>query len=89
MLQFEQFLLGLEEPSIVVMDNASYHSREVNRLPTLGKKKEELRLFMNKHGIDDENHGKQCTKKIMLAKINEKRQVFITSMQLLGTAKVG
>lgn len=31
---FRTMLLSLEEPSIIIMDNASYHSQQNNRAPT-------------------------------------------------------
>ena len=40
-----------EEPSVIVMDNASYHSRTENKLPKLNWKKELILQFMEEHEI--------------------------------------
>ena len=50
------FLIGRdaqapEEPSVIVIDNASYHSRTENKLPKLNWKKELLLEFMEAHEI--------------------------------------
>ena len=38
-----------EEPSVIVMDNASYHSRTENKPPKLNWKKELVLQFMEEH----------------------------------------
>ena len=40
-----------EEPSVMVMDNASYHSRTENKLPKLNWKMEPTLQFMEEHEI--------------------------------------
>ena len=40
-----------EEPSVIVMDYASYNSRTENKLPNLNWKKELILQFMEEHGI--------------------------------------
>ncbi|XP_050066341.1 uncharacterized protein LOC126555462 [Aphis gossypii] len=41
----------LEEPSIIVMDNASYHSTELNKAPTTNSKKEIIQNWLNEKKI--------------------------------------
>lgn len=48
--QFEDFAKQLTEPSVIVMDNASYHSRSVS-LPKLSHLKRDIHKFMERHGI--------------------------------------
>ena len=46
-----------EEPSVMVMDNASYHSRTENKLPKLTWKKERILQYMEEHEILDAIEG--------------------------------
>lgn len=43
---FTSMLVSLSEPSVIVMDNASYHSRLSKRIPTTAAKKEEIIEFL-------------------------------------------
>lgn len=57
MLQFEEQLKKLKEPSVIVMDNASYHSRSSHKAPNSSSTKEEILSFLKtiqqlKEGID-------------------------------------
>lgn len=56
------------------MDNASYHSRVVNKIPTMSTKKSEIIDFMksNKVTVPD-----SVTKTKLLKIINENREVII------------
>lgn len=49
---FKKLLLGLEEPSIIVMDNASYHSQQINLVPTSSTRKSEIQEWLREHGIE-------------------------------------
>jgi hypothetical protein len=44
-------LPSLSEPSIVVLDNASYHSRLEEKLPTCSWRKNELQTWLKKRNI--------------------------------------
>lgn len=46
-----QLLMNLEEPSTIVMDNASYHSTVVNKVPTTATKKADIENWLTEHGI--------------------------------------
>ncbi|KAJ8914827.1 hypothetical protein NQ315_014839 [Exocentrus adspersus] len=49
---FEHRLLpNLAEPSTIVMDNASYHSTVVNKMPTTASKKADIQEWLTKNGI--------------------------------------
>ena len=50
-------LRALEEPSVIVMDNASYHSRTENKLPKLYCKNELILQYMEEHEILDTIEG--------------------------------
>jgi predicted O-methyltransferase YrrM len=40
---FKRVLPTLEENSVIVMDNASYHSRKIEKIPTSATRKNEIR----------------------------------------------
>lgn len=48
----ESLLTSLEEPSIIIIDNASYHSRDANPWPTTSWKKNQLQEWMKHKNID-------------------------------------
>ncbi|KAF2893203.1 hypothetical protein ILUMI_12970 [Ignelater luminosus] len=49
----EQLLKSLEEPSIIVMNNASYHSAVINKAPTAACEVSSLELgLMKQYAVD-------------------------------------
>ena len=50
----EKLLPNIPEHSIVVMDNASYHSRVLNRAPTTSWRKEDIKEWLRNNGADFE-----------------------------------
>lgn len=46
-----RFLNYLEEGSIIIMDNASYHSRILDKLPSTNSRKTEIQEWLQKHNI--------------------------------------
>ena len=48
---FENCVLRLEEPSVIVCNNASYHNCMLNPLPNSSWKKQLILEFMRSHGI--------------------------------------
>lgn len=51
----EKLLKGLEKPSLIVLDNASYHTRLEEKFPTSSWKKEEIKEWLSKKNINHEN----------------------------------
>ncbi|XP_050431110.1 uncharacterized protein LOC126839742 [Adelges cooleyi] len=49
---FSQMLRHLEEPSIIVMDNASYHSSLVENYPKSGSKKADVQQWLREKNIE-------------------------------------
>lgn len=47
----EQLLPSLEEPSLIIMDNASYHSTLVEKAPTASTRKAEMQQWLREHNI--------------------------------------
>ena len=76
LFQYEAMLRSLgDEKCVVVMDNAAYHGRTVNKLPKLYMKKAEIVQFMKDHDINGWDQG---TKQQLLDKINARSQVIVT-----------
>ncbi|XP_026746645.1 uncharacterized protein LOC113507904 [Trichoplusia ni] len=52
---FRKLLFSLKEPSTVLLDNAPYHSRQINRVPNNSNKKEEIINWLCANGkhVDD------------------------------------
>jgi len=48
----DALLPNLEEPSIIILDNASYHTRAVERWPTSSWKKSELQVWLRSKNIN-------------------------------------
>lgn len=49
---FSQMLLNLEEPSIIVMDNASYHSSLAENYPKSNSRKADVQQWLRDKNID-------------------------------------
>lgn len=45
----------LEEPSLIILDNASYHSRKKNPAPTTSWSKQQIKDYLNKLGLEVDN----------------------------------
>ena len=80
--KYDGMLRALEEPSVIVMDNASYHSRTENKLPKLYWKKELKLQFMEEHNIiDNIETAKKNTKEQLLQIIQENSQIKLCKMK--------
>lgn len=52
---FRELLMLLEEPSIIDIDNAPYHSRQINKMPTQANTKHEIINWLRDNGEDVNN----------------------------------
>lgn len=50
-----QLLVNLEEPSTIILDNASYHSTILNKVPTTASKKADIQEWLSRNNIHYEN----------------------------------
>ena len=50
----------LEQNSIIVMDNASYHSRRLQKIPTKSSNKQEMKDWLTAHGIQFPERALKC-----------------------------
>lgn len=49
---FEKLLVSLENPSKIIMDNAPYHSVQVDKPPTQANKKQEIVSWLVRNGVE-------------------------------------
>lgn len=52
-----RLLQNLPKHSVIVMDNASYHSRQEKKIPTKCSRKQEIINFMSKNYLDVPERG--------------------------------
>ncbi|XP_049883814.1 uncharacterized protein LOC126379181 [Pectinophora gossypiella] len=67
---FQETLEKIEPGSVIVMDNASYHSRKVDLLPNMGWRKTDIQNWLQSKNIDFEENE---IKAQLLQKINKMR----------------
>lgn len=48
---FNQLLTNIPDNSVIVMDNASYHSRQKNKAPTISNKKGDIQAWLEENSI--------------------------------------
>lgn len=65
-----RFINLLEEGSIIVMDNASYHSKVINKLPCTNSRKQEIQEWLQNNNISYQPYE---TKPELLQKVNQFR----------------
>jgi len=56
----EQLLNNLEKPSIIVMDNASYHSKILDKAPTMSSTNNDMKIWLKDHNIHFEDDFKKA-----------------------------
>ena len=66
----QQLLPRLEEPSVVILDNASYHNIQRDKPPTTQNKKDEIKEWLDKHNI---TYDSTDIKKTLLEKVKQYR----------------
>jgi transposase len=70
---FEQMLDLIPKNSVIVMDNASYHSRLAEKLPTTAWKKGEIIEWLDKHAIE---YKENSTKKELLPIVRQHKAAY-------------
>uniref|UniRef100_A0A8D9ASW8 Tc1-like transposase DDE domain-containing protein n=1 Tax=Cacopsylla melanoneura TaxID=428564 RepID=A0A8D9ASW8_9HEMI len=66
-----KLLQNLKKPSVIVMDNASYHSKILNRAPTANSKKAEIISWLVNHGVPTANDTMRKVKLMELVKLKK------------------
>lgn len=72
----EQLLPNINERSLIIMDNASYHSKIENKIPTCSNRKSEIVEWLSANNVQhDPSVSKQ--KLIQIAKLNKEKQRYV------------
>ena len=68
----EQLLPQLEEPSVIILDNATYHNKQRDKPPTTQNRKDEIRKWLDEHDIP---YDITDIKKTLLEKVKQHRTI--------------
>lgn len=71
----EKLIPNLSEPSVIVMDNASYHCVQINKGPTTNTRKAEIQAWLSSNGISYEDYLSR-EELLVLAKENKQAPVY-------------
>ena len=66
----EQLLPTLQGPSVIILDNASYHNKQRDKAPTNKNRKDEIKKWLDEHNIKYKNTD---LKKTLLGLVKEHR----------------
>ena len=61
---------GLEEPSVIILDNASYHNKQKDKPSTSSDRKDDIKAWLDKHKI---TYSDTDIEKTLLQKVKEHR----------------
>ena len=67
----QQLLPRLEEPTVIILDNASYHNKQKDKPPTSTDKKDDIKTWLDQHHI---SYSDTDIKKTLLEKVKQHRQ---------------
>ena len=61
----QQLLPRLEEPTVIILDNASYHNKQKDKPPTSTDKKDDIKTWLDQHHISCDTdiyymHNNKC-----------------------------
>lgn len=77
----EQLIPNLESPSLLVLDNASYHSRVVQKQPSSNWKKQEIKDWLDEHKIYYPQNSLRI-ELLQIAKQNRKEEKYVVDEML-------
>lgn len=79
---FIKLLDNLHEPHHILMDNAPYHSVQVNKLPTSNSNKGEILEWLQRNGVEADSQllKKELVRLLNLQKLQTKRTYFLDEM---------
>ena len=66
----QQLLPRLEEPTVIILDNASYHNKQKDKPPTSTDKKDAIKTWLDQHHI---SYSITDIKKTLLEKVKQHR----------------
>lgn len=78
---FEEMLMpNLTKPSVIVMDNASYHVKQVNKPPTMSASKANLRIWLQENNIHFEEYH---TKAELMCLVKDNKPAVVYEAEVL------
>ena len=66
----QQLLPRFEEPTVIILDNASYHNKQKDKPPTSTDKKDDIKTWLDQHHI---SYSDTDIKKTLLEKVKQHR----------------
>ena len=66
----QQLLPQLEEPTVIILDDDSYHNKQKDKLPTSIDKKDDIKTWLDQHHI---SYSDRDIKKTLLEKVKQHR----------------
>ncbi|KAJ8953023.1 hypothetical protein NQ318_015385 [Aromia moschata] len=78
---FKEILIpNLERNSVIVLDNASYHSKQIEKIPNKSSKKADIQKFLNSHGVQYDKKDKKEQLLDLVKKSNFKKRYVIDEL---------
>jgi transposase len=72
----EKVIPNLATPSVIVMDNAPYHGKQVDKTPTKSSLKKDTLEYLRRHGVPCEEGMRKSTLFSLVEKIRPKEKVY-------------
>ncbi|KAJ4437060.1 hypothetical protein ANN_17195 [Periplaneta americana] len=72
----EKVIPNLSTPSVIVMDNAPYHGKQLDKVPTKSAVKKEMLDYLRRHGVPCEENMRKFTLFSLIEQIRPKQKVY-------------
>jgi hypothetical protein len=72
----DKVIPNLATPSVIVMDNAPYHGKQVDKPPTKSSLKKDMLEYLRRHGVPCEESMRKFTLFSLVEKIRPKKKVY-------------
>lgn len=76
----EKLIPNLPENSILVMDNASYHSMQLDKAPTTATRKADIKIWMQEHGVSFEEDWTKAELLMQLKKHRPEKKYLVDEL---------
>lgn len=76
----EKLLPNMPENSILVMDNASYHSMQLDKAPTTANRKADIKIWMQEHGVSFEEDWTKAELLVQLKKHRPEKKYLVDEL---------
>ncbi|KAJ4447175.1 hypothetical protein ANN_09176 [Periplaneta americana] len=72
----EKIIPNLSTPSVILMDNAPYHGKQLDKVPTKSAVKKEMLDYLRRHGVPCEENMRKFTLFSLIEQIRPKQKVY-------------